>query len=88
MQYIINFINKRDSAGITSIKESSRGGLIERMNINISNFPLEGIGFGIPSDFNFNNGLYMPFFNIPINAYEKGVFYIAHIRKWDLYLEL
>ena len=82
LQYIINFINKRDSAGITSIKESSRGGLIERMNINISNFPLEGIGFGIPSDFNFNNGLYMPFFNIPISLpYEKGVFYIAHIEE-------
>lgn len=82
LQYIINFINKRDESGITSLKDSSRGGLIEKMSININNFPLEGIGFGIPSDFDFNDGLYMPFFDIPISLpSEKGVFYIALIEE-------
>ena len=78
----INFINKRGESGVTKLADSSRAVLIEPMFKNIETYGLTGIGFGIPSDLNFADIIYLPFIYIPISLpTEKGVFYIATIEE-------
>lgn len=79
---IMIYINKREDTGFTTVSQSSRGGLIENMFVNINNYWAQGIGFGIPSDFDFSDTVYLPILDIPISlAVEKGVFYIALIEE-------
>ena len=79
---IMAYINKREDAGLTTVSESSRGALIAEMTANINNYWAQGIGFGIPSDFDFSQAIYLPILDLPISLpVEKGVFYIALIEE-------
>lgn len=82
LQEILNFINKRGEDGFSNISESSRAVLIQPMFENIKNYGFTGIGFGIPSDLNFSDMIYLPIIYLPISLpIEKGVFYIATIEE-------
>ncbi|WP_441372929.1 O-antigen ligase family protein [Acinetobacter lwoffii] len=79
---LIDFINKRGEAGITNLSDSSRSVLIDPMIKNIEIYGLTGIGFGVPSDLNFTDMIYLPVIYLPISLpTEKGVFYIANIEE-------
>lgn len=83
---ILKFINKRESSGFTAVSESSRAVLIEPMLKNIEDNFSTGIGFGIPSNLNFNDMVYLPFLDLPISLpTEKGVFYIANIEELGIF---
>lgn len=80
---IMAYINKREDAGLTTVSESSRGALIAEMSANINNYWAQGIGFGIPSDFDFSPAVYLPILDLPISLpVEKGVFYVAFIEEF------
>lgn len=83
-----DYLFKRtESSSLFEAAESSRGGLVENMLINIENNPLTGIGFGMsskPEDIKIE---FDPFFNIPISAViEKGVLPIAVLEELGLVL--
>lgn len=80
---VSTFINK--GSGATSVVEAyerSRGGLMNRMLDNISEHPIEGIGFGIasiPAEMIVERD---PVFGLPTSAtVEKGVFPIAVVEE-------
>jgi hypothetical protein len=76
-----SFINKgRDFDNVVEAYEDSRGGLIDRMLVNIYENPIEGIGFGIASDP--NDIVVQRVAGIPVSAtVEKGIAPIATLEE-------
>lgn len=88
--FIENYIFKRDEASnLVEAASASRGGLVEKMFINIEKYPLTGIGFGIDSDMDNMEIVREGFFGIPISAaVEKGVLPIAILEELGLFLAI
>lgn len=81
------FFKRTDSSSLFEAAENSRGGLVEKMLINIENNPLTGIGFGMSSNPEDMKIEFDPFFNIPISAVtEKGVLPIAILEELGIVL--
>lgn len=83
-----NYISKSGRANVASILDayqSSRGGKMDEMLKNIQEKPLQGIGFGIPSDPYSLKITRDPFFGLPTGAsVEKGVMPLAVLEELGL----
>jgi hypothetical protein len=85
-----NFIGKgSEVSSLESTFEASRGFLIDRMKVNISQRPFTGIGLGVPSIPGINDEYIVrdPFFGIVLMApVEKGVLPYAMVEEfgWPL----
>ena len=81
-----SYIYKRNDSSFSSISDSSRGGLVDQMLLNLNNYWSTGIGFGIPSDFDFSNAVYAPIINVPISLpIEKGVLFISIFEEFGVF---
>ena len=82
---VTGFISKSDRAGVYSLSaayERSRGEVVENMWANIQVKPMQGIGFGVPSDPTAIDVKRDPFFGLPTSApIEKGVLPFAVLEE-------
>jgi hypothetical protein len=82
---VTGFISKSDRAGVYSLSaayERSRGKMVENMWANIRDNPIQGIGFGVPSDPTSMHIERDPVFGLPSSAsIEKGVLPFAVLEE-------
>ena len=74
--YFINFLDKSNTGSITESVLLSRGSLIDKQVLNISNNPIFGIGFKNPSDLKKIDDIFSTG-----KAYEKGNMFLASLEE-------
>lgn len=82
-----SYIAKRGEAdNLVEAYETSRGGLMQRMLVNIEAKPLEGIGFGIASNPELMDVQRDPVLGLPLKAtIEKGVLPLAVLEELGVF---